>query len=156
MNSELGDPRIGERRRFVVGEPELEVGGRRGGRLDGRRGQAGQRQTGREDGERRLFGGAEHGYAFNNGVSRSERCPSADPPAPASAPPPAASIRSSSSRAPALESGSLRLPHFGDWMHEGQPEAQVHSAIRRYASRQSSSKRAKAVRVMPIPPGCPS
>ena len=56
--------------------------------------------------------------------------------------PPAASIRSSNSRAPALESGSLRLPHFGDCTQEGQPEAQGHSAIRRYASRQSSSKRA--------------
>ena len=55
-----------------------------------------------------------------------------------------ASIPSSSSRAPSLESGSLRLPHFGDCTHEGQPPVQGHSAISLRASPQSFSKRANA------------
>ncbi len=39
-----------------------------------------------------------------------------------------------SSKAPALCSGSFRLPHFGLWTQEGQPDSQGHSAIRRSAS----------------------
>ena len=31
--------------------------------------------------------------------------------------------------APALSSGSLPLPHFGDWTHDGQPLSQPHDAI---------------------------
>ena len=69
---------------------------------------------------------------------------------------PPASSRSSSSCAPPLESGSLRLPHFGDCTHEGQPSRQRHSLISRCASATSSSKWAKAIRVMPTPPGWPS
>jgi secretion/DNA translocation related TadE-like protein len=38
--------------------------------------------------------------------------------------------RSSSRTAPALSSGSLPLPHLGDWMHDGQPVVHEHSAIR--------------------------
>ena len=49
--------------------------------------------------------------------------------------------QSRSDRAPRLCSGSLRLPHLGDCTQEGHPAAQVHSAIRRRASPQSSSKR---------------
>ena len=67
-----------------------------------------------------------------------------------------ASIASSISPAPAFDSGSLRLPHLGDCTHEGQPLAARTLAIRRCASPTSSSKRAKAVRVMPTPPGWPS
>ena len=47
--------------------------------------------------------------------------------------PPASIIRISSS-APALCSGSLRLPHLGLCTQEGQPDSQGHSAISRSAS----------------------
>ncbi len=53
----------------------------------------------------------------------------------------AASICVSTSSAAALCSGSLRLPHFGDCTHEGQPLSQGHSAISACASRTRSSKR---------------
>ena len=66
------------------------------------------------------------------------------------------SIRASSSSAPALASGSLRLPHFGDWTHDGQPRSQRHSKISRCASPTSVSKRGKPCRVIPTPPGWPS
>ena len=39
------------------------------------------------------------------------------------------STRSSRRTAPALSSGSLPLPHFGDWMHDGHPVAQTHWSI---------------------------
>ncbi len=54
--------------------------------------------------------------------------------------PPAASIRPISSVAPALLSGSLRLPHFGDCTQDGQPFAHRHSLTRRWASSTSASK----------------
>src|SRR6202035_3037405 len=66
------------------------------------------------------------------------------------------SSSSSRMRAPAFESGSLRLPHLGDCTQEGQPLEHGHSAISRRASSHSSSKREKAAREMPIPPGWPS
>ena len=47
--------------------------------------------------------------------------------------------RRSSSRAPRLDSGSLRLPHFGDCTHDGQPDLHRHSPIRRWASPTSRS-----------------
>ena len=47
--------------------------------------------------------------------------------------------RRNSSRAPRLDSGSLRLPHFGDCTHEGQPERHGHSPINRFASPTSRS-----------------
>jgi PAS domain S-box-containing protein len=43
-------------------------------------------------------------------------------------------IRRSSSSAPRLCSGSLRLPHLGDCTHEGQPSSHRHSLISRRAS----------------------
>ena len=52
----------------------------------------------------------------------------------------AASIRPMTSAAPRLESGSLRLPHFGDCTHDGQPLSHGHSQIRRCASSTSASK----------------
>lgn len=66
------------------------------------------------------------------GRAGSARAGPADQPAgsagPASRPKPAAAAapaRPSSTRsAPALSSGSLPLPHFGDWMHAGQPASQ--------------------------------
>ena len=51
----------------------------------------------------------------------------------------AASIRPMTSAAPRFESGSLRLPHFGDCTHEGQPLSHGHSVIRRWASSTSAS-----------------
>ena len=66
------------------------------------------------------------------------------------------SIRSSSARAPALDSGSLRLPHFGDCTHEGQPLAHGHSAISAVRVAAQLLEALKAVRVMPMPPGWPS
>ena len=51
----------------------------------------------------------------------------------------ASSIASSSSSAPCLCSGSLRLPHFGDCTHDGQPDSHGHSLISRCASRVSCS-----------------
>ena len=68
----------------------------------------------------------------------------------------AASIRPMTSAAPCLESGSLRLPHFGDCTHDGQPLSHGHSEISRCASSTSASKAWKPRRVMPIPPGWPS
>ena len=47
--------------------------------------------------------------------------------------------RRRSSRAPPLDSGSLRLPHFGDCTHDGQPDLQRHSPINRFASPTSRS-----------------
>jgi secretion/DNA translocation related TadE-like protein len=40
------------------------------------------------------------------------------------------SSRSNRRTAPALSSGSLPLPHLGDWMHDGHPEAHAQFAIR--------------------------
>jgi hypothetical protein len=51
----------------------------------------------------------------------------------------AASMRPMSSRAPSLARGSLRLPHFGDCTHEGQPFSHGHSEISRCASSTSAS-----------------
>ena len=39
-----------------------------------------------------------------------------------------------------MDSGSLRLPHFGDCTHEGQPFSHGHSPMRRCASSTSASK----------------
>ena len=57
---------------------------------------------------------------------------------------------------PRLLSGSFRLPHLGDWTHEGQPLSQRHSEMSRSASPTSASKRSNPARVMPTPPGWPS
>src|SRR3954447_20653708 len=47
--------------------------------------------------------------------------------------------RFSSSAEPFLLSGSLRLPHFGDCTHDGQPDLHGHSEISRRASSQIRS-----------------
>ena len=48
---------------------------------------------------------------------------------------------SASRRRRACCSGSLRLPHFGDCTHDGQPASHGHSEISRSASPTSRSKR---------------
>ncbi len=60
-----------------------------------------------------------------------------------------ASMRSRSVRAPALSSGSLRLPHFGLCTHDGQPAAHGQRCRRRVVSSTQSSKRSKPRSVMP-------
>ena len=40
---------------------------------------------------------------------------------------------------PSLSSGSFRLPHFGDWTHDGQPDSHGHSLTSRNASPTSRS-----------------
>ncbi len=52
---------------------------------------------------------------------------------------PVTAIRRSSSSAPALCSGSLRLPHLGDCTHDGHPDRHGHSPISRRASATSIS-----------------
>ena len=52
----------------------------------------------------------------------------------------AASMRPITSAAPSFDSGSLRLPHFGDCTHDGQPLSHGHSVISRCASSTSASK----------------
>ena len=42
------------------------------------------------------------------------------------------------STAPRFDSGSLRLPHFGDCTHDGQPLSHGHSVISRCASSTSA------------------
>ena len=55
------------------------------------------------------------------------------------------SIRAITSSAPALDSGSLRLPHFGDCTHDGQPDSHGHSPISRCASPTSALEAAEAL-----------
>ncbi len=62
-------------------------------------------------------------------------------------------MRSRSSRAPALSSGSLRLPHFGLCTHEGQPAAHGQRCRRRAVSSTQSRKRSKPRSVIPTPAG---
>ena len=66
------------------------------------------------------------------------------------------SIRSISASAPCFESGSLRLPHFGDCTQHGQPSVHGQSRITSRASRTSAAKSLVAAPVMPMPPGWPS
>lgn len=47
--------------------------------------------------------------------------------------------RSSNRTAPALSSGSLPLPHLGDWMHDGQPDTQGQPAMRSRVTRSQSA-----------------
>lgn len=63
---------------------------------------------------------------------------------------------SSTRTAPALSSGSLPLPHFGDWTHEGQPLS--HSQLATVARVACSHSRSTAYprSAKPAPPGCPS
>ena len=48
-------------------------------------------------------------------------------------------MRPISAAEPPLESGSLRLPHFGDCTHDGQPDLHGHSLMSRCASATSVS-----------------
>jgi hypothetical protein len=57
---------------------------------------------------------------------------------------------------PCLDSGSLRLPHFGDCTHDGHPDSHGHSLTSRCASPTSCSNSLCPIRVIPTPPGCPS
>lgn len=69
--------------------------------------------------------------------ARAGRLPATDQPAPVNpagqpspaGAPTASSTTSSSVTAPALSSGSLPLPHLGDWTHDGQPAGHSHAAI---------------------------
>src|SRR5262249_26328216 len=68
----------------------------------------------------------------------------------------AASIRPSSSSAPALSSGSFRFPHFGDWTQDGQPLSHGQpSSIFAVSSTQPSNV-SKPRSVIPTPPEWPS
>ena len=58
--------------------------------------------------------------------------------------------------APALSSGSLPLPHFGDWMHDGQPDSHSHAATASRVARIQAGKASKPRSAKPAPPGWPS
>ena len=67
-----------------------------------------------------------------------------------------ARTRPSSRMAPALSSGSLPVPHLGDWMHEGHPwlHPQPRIASRVAASHARAPPNPRSAN--PAPPGCPS
>ena len=67
-----------------------------------------------------------------------------------------ASMRSSSASAPALSSGSFRLPHFGLWTHDGQPRSHGQPRAACAVSSTQPSKTSKPRSVIPTPPGWPS
>ena len=62
----------------------------------------------------------------------------------------------SSAIAPALSSGELPLPHFGDWMHDGQPDSQRQERTASNVASIHSAKRSKPALEKPAPPGVPS
>src|SRR5205823_4859669 len=66
------------------------------------------------------------------------------------------SIRSSTASAPALSSGSFRLPHFGLWTQDGQPSRHGQPASIRAVSSTQPSKASKPRSVIPTPPAWPS
>src|SRR5205085_1185329 len=68
----------------------------------------------------------------------------------------AATRRRRSVRAAPLSSISLRLPHFGDWTHDGQPSAHGQPSSIRAVSATQPSNAAKPRSAIPTPPGCPS
>src|SRR3954466_587490 len=63
-----------------------------------------------------------------------------------------ASIRRSSPSAPALSSGSLRLPHFGLWTQDGQPVSHGQPSSSRAVSSTQPSKTSKPRSAIPTPP----
>ena len=66
-------------------------------------------------------------------------------------------MRRMSAAEPRLESGSLRLPHFGDCTHDGQPDSHGHSLDEPVRVGDQLLERSHArSRVIPTPPGCPS
>lgn len=54
--------------------------------------------------------------------------------------------------APPLSSGSLPLPHFGDWTHEGQPLSQPHEAMASRVARSHVAAAAYPRSAKPAPP----
>ena len=58
--------------------------------------------------------------------------------------------------APPLSSGSLPLPHFGDWMQDGQPVEHSHAAIASRVAVSHSRTRRYPRSAKPAPPGWPS
>jgi secretion/DNA translocation related TadE-like protein len=68
---------------------------------------------------------------------------------------PASSSRSSRI-APALSSGSLPLPHFGDWMQDGQPRSHSQAVMAARVAPSHSPARWKPRSAKPAPPGWPS
>ena len=62
----------------------------------------------------------------------------------------------SSRTAPVLDSGSLPLPHFGDWMQEGQPASQPQDSMARAVACSHSLAVWKPRSAKPAPPWCPS
>ena len=68
----------------------------------------------------------------------------------------ARAIAPSSRAAAPLSSISLRLPHFGDCTHDGQPSRQRQSPTTRAALATSSAKRSCPRWAMPTPPAWPS
>src|SRR5699024_10134614 len=58
----------------------------------------------------------------------------------------------SSVTAPALESGSLPLPHLGDWMHEGQPVSHSQDRIASRVARSHGTALRKPRSANPAPP----
>lgn len=54
--------------------------------------------------------------------------------------------------APALSSGSLPLPHFGDWTHDGQPLSQPHDAMASRVARSQVAAAAYPRSAKPAPP----
>src|SRR5205085_1013151 len=66
------------------------------------------------------------------------------------------SILCSKDKAPALSSGSFRLPHFGLWTHDGQPCSQGQPTSSFAVSSAQPSKTSNPRSVIPTPPACPS
>lgn len=58
--------------------------------------------------------------------------------------------------APALDSGSLPLPHLGETTQAGQPSAQEHSAIMSAVARTQAAASSAPRSAKPAPPGAPS
>ena len=59
-------------------------------------------------------------------------------------------------RAAFLSRGRFSFPHFGEYMHEGQPSLHWHVSISRFVAVKSLSVRLYRVSDMPIPPSNPS
>ena len=67
-----------------------------------------------------------------------------------------ASTTSSSRTAPALSSGSLPLPHFGDWTQDGQPSRHSQEAMASRVAVSHATAAAWPRSAKPAPPGWPS
>ena len=67
-----------------------------------------------------------------------------------------ASQRESTSSAPALSSGRLPLPHFGEWMQLGQPDSHGQRSRSSRTLPSSAGSAPKPRRAIPTPPTWPS